>query len=422
MKVFALSALLAAAPAVVANSGTLVIVGGGLSSGNAAVHRAFLDARPKGSLRVAIIPSASGAPATSADSFAKALIRHGADPADIVVVHLAKEDDPDTIGVDEKSWAENATNPAEIAKLAQAGAIWFTGGDQLRSTHLLAPGGRETPMLGAIRARLAQGAVIGGSSAGAAIMSRAMITEGDPLSALLQPVSRQSAVGTGAPDNRVAGGGLVMGQGLGFLPHGLVDQHFDARRRLGRLARALFELPPSDRFGFGIDEDTALVLDLGTRQARVVGEASVTVLDARAATRVPGPRFGADGLQLAVAADGAGIALDTLALTLPTGSRPPQEDPDEAQPRVHQQSGGMAVPEPATGPLLADNLFGARPLPRLDRPSLRHDAGVLYRFTRLPGAVARAHGGNISVSGVDMSIIPVEATLATAGQPEGSAQ
>jgi cyanophycinase len=419
MRFLALIALLPAAPAALAaDPGTLVIVGGGLSSDNAPIHRAFLEARPKGSPQIAIIPSASGAPAASAAAFAKALVRHGADPADIVVVQLAKEDDPDTKDIDEKSWAENATNPAEIARLEQAGAIWFTGGDQLRTTHLLAPGGRETPMLSAIRARLAEGAVIGGSSAGAAIMSRPMITEGDPLSALLQPVSRQSAVGAGAPDNRVSGGGLVMGEGLGFLPHGLVDQHFDARRRLGRLARALFELPPSDRFGFGIDEDTALVVDLGERRARVVGSASVTLLDARAARRTAGPRFMAEGLQLAVAADGAAIALDSLTVTPPPGSRPPRPDPDEAQPRVHQQSGGMAVPEPATGPLLADHLFGAQPLPRLERPSLRGDEGVVYRFARLPGAAVWVQDGHISLAGIAMSIVPAQASLIAADQPE----
>jgi cyanophycinase len=426
MRFLALIALLQAAPAALATEsgtlvpGTLVIVGGGLSSGNAPVHRAFLDARPNGMRRIAIIPSASGAPATSAAAFAKALVRHGADPADIVVVQLAKEDDPESRDIDEKSWAENATNPAEIARLADAGAIWFTGGDQLRTTHLLAPGGRETPMLTAIRARLARGAVIGGSSAGAAIMSRPMITEGDPLSALLQPVSRQSAVGAGAPDNRVSGGGLVMGDGLGFLPNGLVDQHFDARRRLGRLARALLELPPADRFGFGIDEDTALIVDLGKRRASVVGSASVTVLDARAASRTAGPRFGAEGLTLAVAADGAAIALDTLAITPPASSRPPRQDPDEAQPRVHHNSGGMAVPEPATGPLLADHLFGANPQPRLDRPSFRGNEGVVYRFAALPAAAAWVHEGNVSVSGIALSIIPASAAITPANHPQGA--
>lgn len=395
--------------------GKLVIVGGGLSASNASVHRALLDARPASDPTIAIIPSASGAPATSARSFADALVRHGARPEDILVVELAKEDDPATPHVDERTWAGNAASPAEIAKIRKAGAIWFTGGDQLRTTSLLTPAGRETPMLAAIRARLAAGAVVGGTSAGAAIMSRAMITEGDPLSSLLQPVSRQAPVETGAPDNRVSGGGLVMGQGLGFLPSGIVDQHFDARHRLGRLARALFELPATERFGFGIDEDTALVVDLGSGRAGVAGASGVTLVDARGARRLPGQRFGAEGLRLAVANPGDTIDLATLAVGPAPGAAAPVDDPDERQPRVHQQSGGMAVPEPEVGALLADSLFGPNPLSALDRPSLRADAGVIYRFTRLPGAASWDSGGSRSVSGIGFALHPVTVSLAAAG-------
>jgi cyanophycinase len=416
MRRTALFALLLAAPsATAAAPGTLVIVGGGLSPSNASVHRAFLQARPADAPRIAIIPSASGAPQSSADAIADALVRHGARREDITVVQLAREDDPATPAVDERSWAANATNPQEIAKITGAGAIWLTGGDQLRTTSLLAPAGRETPMLAAIRARLTAGAVVGGSSAGAAIMSRPMITEGDPLASLLEPVSRQAPIESGAPDNRVAGGGLVMGQGLGFLPRGLVDQHFDTRRRLGRLARALFELPQSDRFGFGIDEDTALVVDLAAARAGVIGSASVTVLDARGASRSSGRRFGADGLRLAVASPGDGIDLATLAISPAAGAAAPKHDPDEQQPRVHQQSGGMAVPEPMVGALLADNLFGPNPLEQLERPSVRADAGVLFRFTRLPGAASWEANGSRSVSGIGFALHPVLVSYAAAG-------
>jgi cyanophycinase len=406
MTLFAVLLLLTAGPACA--GGTLVIVGGGLSPGNAAVHRSFLDARPVGQPGIAIIPSASGAPASSARAITEALVRHGARPEDISVVRLARQDDPATPDVDESRWAANATDPAEIARITRAGAIWLTGGDQLRTTGLLAPGGRETPILSAIRARLAGGAVVGGTSAGAAVMSRAMITEGDPLTGLLQPVSRQAAVEAGAPDNRVAGGGLVMGQGLGFLPQGLVDQHFDTRHRLGRLARALFELPPSDRIGFGIDEDTALVVDLATGTAAVVGAATVTVLDARSARSAPGLRFAAEGVRLSVAAPGDRIALARLEVAPATGSTPRAHDPDEDQQPVQHLSGGMAVPEPPLAALLADSLFGANPLAGLDRPSLRGGKGVLFRFTRLSGAQAWQGAGLPSVTGIAFAIAPIE--------------
>lgn len=407
--------LTVASAAAAADGGTLVIVGGGLRADNAAVHRAFLEARPADRPAIAIIPAASGAPATSAARFADALVRHGARREDIVLVQLAREDDPATPDVDERSWAGNATNPAEIARIRTAGAIWFTGGDQLRTVSLLAPNGQETPMLSAIRARLVAGAAIGGTSAGAAIMSRAMITEGDPLASLLQPVRRQAPIEAGAPDNRVAGGGLVMGTGLGFLPHGLVDQHFDTRHRLGRLARALFEQPPAARFGFGIDEDTALVVDLGANRARVVGAASVTLLDARTARQSAGARFGADGLRLAVAGPGDSMDLATLKLSPSPASAARRPDADEDQPRVHHQSGGMAVPEPPVGALLADSLFGPGASATVERPSLRGTQGVIFRFTPLPGATSWESDGTLAVAGIGFALQPVTLTVREAG-------
>jgi hypothetical protein len=132
--------------------GSLVIVGGALSGDNEAVYRGFI-ARAKGSApRFAIIPSASGAPADAAASFKRTLIRYGVPAAQIDVVKLAVKDDGDTPAENEATW-DNASNPSEIAKINQAAAIWFTGGDQARTTlRLLKPGtGADTPMLSAIR-------------------------------------------------------------------------------------------------------------------------------------------------------------------------------------------------------------------------------------------------------------------------------
>jgi cyanophycinase len=405
-------ALLLLAHTTAATAGNLVIVGGGLSASNAAVHRAFLDRRPPGQPGIAIIPSASGEPADSARRFAEALVRHGASPQDIRIVHLALEDDPGT-PVDERTWSGNAASAPELAKIASAGAIWFTGGDQLRTTRLLAPEGRETPMLGLIRARLADGAVVGGSSAGAAIMSRAMITEGEPLPALLNPVQRQARLEAGEPDNRRPGGGLVMGDGLGFLPRGLVDQHFDARHRLGRLARALFELPPTERFGFGIDEDSALVIDLNANRAEVVGEAGVTLLDARSAVRPAGPSFAATGLRLGHASAGDSLDLASLRIT-PAPRRKPVAPANEL-PVVPHGSGGMAVPEPPVADLLADALFATPGSTLLERPSFSPAGSLVFRFTRPPSARAFT-GGGITLTDIGFAIRPLDGPSQGAGR------
>ncbi|MGB6229183.1 MAG: cyanophycinase, partial [Litorimonas sp.] len=195
----------------------LVIAGGGLEADTQDVWQAFIDqAKTDGAF--VIVPSASGSPAQSAASVRKTLIRHGVDDARITVAPLAVRDDDTTPGVNEKKWKRNADDPDVASQLRGAAAIWFTGGDQSRTTGLLNPDGHATPVLSALRTAHASGTPIGGTSAGAAIMSRTMIRQGDSLTAL-----------TGSGEGEV----LELGDGLGFLPHGLVDQHFGERARLG---------------------------------------------------------------------------------------------------------------------------------------------------------------------------------------------
>jgi hypothetical protein len=83
-----------------------------------------------------------------------------------------------------------------------------------------------------IRVVLDRGGVIGGISAGAAIMSSVMIRGGD-----LEP---------------------EVGQGFGFLPGTVIDQHFIKRNRQDRLMRVLSDHP--GLVGIGIDEGTALIV------------------------------------------------------------------------------------------------------------------------------------------------------------------
>lgn len=256
-----------------------MIVGGGLSADNNAIYRAFIDATSGMDGTIAIIPSASAEPQTSADSFVRNLVRHGIDPAQIVTVQIAERDDPAT-PVDEARWTAGASDPAEVAKIEAARAIWFTGGDQLRITRLLmTKAGRDTPALNAIRKRLAAGAVVGGTSAGAAIMGSMMIACGDPEQASrakvsFNPADCNTASGTAVP--------LVLTKALGFLPRSVVDQHFTQRFRGPRLLRAFACTPERLTEAWGVDEDTALVADLARRERRVVGRG--------AATRVRGSR------------------------------------------------------------------------------------------------------------------------------------
>ena len=402
-----LAVLLAAAAALTSPGGTLVIVGGALDANNDAVFDAFTQAIPPDAPNVVIVPAASDAPDASADAFARNLVRHGVAPARIVMAKVAMLDDPDTRDVDESRWRDGGSDPREVAKIAHAGAIWFVGGDQARIVAtLVRPGGGDTPMLAAIRDRLMAGAVVGGSSAGAAVMSRPMIAQGDSIGALW-------------PASAKAGEPLEMAHGLGFLPSGLVDQHFDTRARLGRLAVALSRLPSGERIGFGIDENTALVVDLATQRARAVGAGSVTVLDARRARFAGAGRFAASTIRLGLASGG-----DAIDLASGTVSPAPYKRPTlghEYAPAMSIAGGGMALPGGSTAAIVGGDLLDNRRASVVDRISVSGGYGVRYRFIK--GDTARGWWGHdaagvarYAATGVDFAIMPLAVSIREDGR------
>lgn len=143
---------------------------------------------------------------------------------------------------------------ARLARIEQASAIFFTGGNQLRLSTLL--GG--TPAAQLIRARNAAGIPVGGTSAGAAILSEHMIAFG-----------REGA----APQ----ADSVRLAPGLGLTNRFVIDQHFRQRDRLGRLLAALAYNPFA--IGIGLDEDTAAFIG-PDNTLEVEGSGAVTVVDA----------------------------------------------------------------------------------------------------------------------------------------------
>jgi len=239
-------------------------------------------------------------------------------------------------------------------------------------------------------------------------MSPVMITRGDSLIALLAPVL-SDAVGTSGRD----GGQMALAPGLGFFPHGLVDQHFDRRARLGRLARAL--LAPSVReriaFGFGIDEDSALLVDLKSATARAVGAGSVTLVDARrASARDLRGRLVAEGIALGLANSGDRVSLASLEIAPAAFKRPL----DGREYWNHQVSdgGGMALAGQTVEDVLGNDLLDNRGTRRLERLTLSGSEGVLFRFTKTAesrGWLGQDPDGRrrYTVSGVDFAVRPV---------------
>lgn len=378
-----------------ADEGTLVIVGGGLDWSNAEVFSALLEARPADAPAIAIIPAATQGIAGSTRAMTAALVRHGARPEDVAVVRLALADDPATREVDESTWRGNAHDPAEIAKVARAGAIWFVGGDQQNITAVLREAdGRDTPMAAAIRRRLAEGAVVGGTSAGGMVMGADMIMEGQSLGPPL-----------------VAGGGdpLVLGAGLGFLERVLIHVHFGERGHLGLLAAAVTDPGRPVRLGLGIDEDTALVVKPGSGTARVVGTGYVTLLDARAAQRKVGRRTAITGLSLGLAAAGDSIDLATWQVTPASARRAVTTRASEEAPLL--PGGGMAYGDQRLAAVAGEALLEGG-VATVERHSFAGSEGVTYRFTATPASAGwwsrDGRGrGRYTIAGVGFDILPI---------------
>ena len=142
-----------------------------------------------------------------------------------------------------------------ISKIEQASGIFITGGNQLRLSTIL--GG--TPVAQAIRARNAHGIPVGGTSAGASILSEHMIA-------------------SGRSDNETPRADSVrLAPGLGLTNRVVIDQHFRQRDRLGRLLAALAYNPFA--IGLGVDEDTAAFIG-PDNTLEVEGSGAITVVDA----------------------------------------------------------------------------------------------------------------------------------------------
>jgi cyanophycinase len=141
-----------------------------------------------------------------------------------------------------------------LERLARATGVFFTGGNQLRLSTLL--GG--TPVAKLIRQLNARGVTVGGTSAGASILSEHMIAFGDEGSTVLA-------------------GSVRLAPGLGLTNRFVIDQHFRQRDRLGRLLTALAYNPFA--VGIGLDEDTAAFIG-PDNTLEVEGSGGVTVVDA----------------------------------------------------------------------------------------------------------------------------------------------
>ena len=149
---------------------------------------------------------------------------------------------------------DDGDTPRWLERIERASGVFFTGGDQLRLSTIL--GG--TPAAKMIRKRNAAGMTVGGTSAGASILSEHMIA-------------------FGAEGGSPRADSVHLAPGFGLTNRFIIDQHFRQRDRLGRLATALAYNPFA--IGIGLDEDTAAFIG-PDNTLEVEGSGAVTVVDA----------------------------------------------------------------------------------------------------------------------------------------------
>jgi cyanophycinase len=146
-----------------------------------------------------------------------------------------------------------AGTAGQIQAIRKASAIFLSGGTQMRISAVI--GG--TPLEAELFAAYRRGCIVGGTSAGASILSKTMIAYGR---------------GGPTPRERI----VQFSAGLGFTDRFIFDQHFRQRDRLGRLIYAVSSHPGV--LGVGIDEDTAAIVEDDARLT-VVGSGAVTLVD-----------------------------------------------------------------------------------------------------------------------------------------------
>lgn len=152
--------------------------------------------------------------------------------------------------INEKKWLDSL----EHAKL-----IFITGGDQDRFMKAV----WNTPVYKSIHKAYANGATIAGTSAGAAVMSKNMITGSELTDTTYRPTFR-----------KIIHNNIEIKEGLGLLTTAVIDQHFVARSRYNRLLSALAKYPSLSCIG--IDEATAIIVQ--GNKVKVAGESQVIVM------------------------------------------------------------------------------------------------------------------------------------------------
>ena len=150
---------------------------------------------------------------------------------------------------------DEAREPGFIGRIAAAGAVFFSGGDQFRISTII--GG--TPLGTFLKEKFCNDPdfVVAGMGAGAMVIPEIMIFEGGTKET---PMDKD----------------LKTSSGLGFLKSCIVDTHFIRQGRFSRLAHAVAVNPME--LGIGLGEGASLLVENGT-EATCYGSGIVVIID-----------------------------------------------------------------------------------------------------------------------------------------------
>lgn len=241
--IFSLLALACSAPASAQlPKGKLFIIGGG-SRPDAMVERIIKEAGLAQGGYGVILPMSSEDPDSSVWYASQQFLRRGINT--VYGVNFRKG---------------QTYSSAKLDSVRNAKLIYITGGDQMRFMSIV----QGTEIAKAIHDAYNRGALVGGTSAGAAVMSKVMITGNElkhpEYSSTFRNIEEQN---------------IEVKEGLGFIDNAIIDQHFVRRSRYNRLISAIIEYPHLK--GIGIDEATAILVT--GNSAEVVGDSQVIVFE-----------------------------------------------------------------------------------------------------------------------------------------------
>lgn len=215
---------------------TLMAMGGAINMKNPEVLQEFVRRAGGTTARIVILPQASSL-ADTGEYCLNQFLALGAQSAKALEFRRRSE----------------AGTAEQIQSLREATGIFIAGGNQMRLSALF--GG--TALEAELQAAYQRGCVIGGNSAGAAILSKTMIAYGKN-----GPTPRERIV--------------QFVPGFGFTDKFVFDMHFRQRDRLGRLIYTVATYPGA--LGIGVDEDTAAIIE-NDISVVVCGSGGITIVD-----------------------------------------------------------------------------------------------------------------------------------------------